>query len=432
MAGLLGSLFTGNTGLAASSIGVSVVGDNIANTNTTGFKGSRAHFADLVSEFVVGVTGPNQVGRGVRLERIERMFTQGSFAHTGVPTDMAINGDGFFVLRGTREGLTENLYSRNGAFRFDDQGFLVSQGGHRVQGFSADERGNLSAALGDVRLTRRQLDPQATSSIELQANLRPDDPITAFDPADPENTSSYRTTVVTYDSLGNAHEMTVYGSRTGEGSWEFNALVDGGEVAGGVAGTPVQVPLGTLQFDQDGALVDENVPDPVNVPWVGAAAGAFTFDFGDAINDGGTGRSGTTQWNRVNESSTTFISQDGYGTGELEGIGVSNTGVITGSYNNGRTLVLGQVATATFADPTELQLRGGNNFVQSAFSGDAIIGSPQSGGRGTIQASTLELSNVEISDQFIDLIAYQRAFQANSRTIQTADGLLQEVFQLIR
>jgi len=433
MAGLMGSLYTGNTGLAAASIGVATVGDNLANSNTTGFKGARAHFSDLVNEFLVGTAGPNQVGRGVRLERIERMFTAGSFAHTGLPTDMAINGNGFFILRGNREGLTENLYSRNGAFRFDDGGFLVSQSGHRVQGFNANETGELGAQLQDVQLTRQQLDPRATSAVEMHANLRPDDPINVFDPNNPEETSSFRTQVVLYDSLGNAHEMTVYGSRTGDGTWDVNGVVDGGEIAGGVAGDQVQIPLGNLEFDQNGALLTENIADPVNIGWAnGAAAGSFTLDFGDAINDGGTGTSGTTQWNRVAESSTSFISQDGYGTGDLQGIGVDQNGIVTGAYSNGKTLVLGQVATATFADPTELNLLGGNNFVQSADSGEAVIGSPQTGGRGSIQSSSLELSNVEMASEFIDLIAYQRAFQANSRTISTADGLLQEITQILR
>lgn len=434
MAGLMGSLYTGNTGLAASSIGVSTVGDNLANTNTTGFKKARAHFADLVNEFMVGVSGPNQIGRGVRLERVERMFTQGSFAHTGVPTDMAISGDGFFVLRGTREGLTENLYSRNGAFRFDQDGFLISQSGHRVQGLNADGNGNLGSQVTDVELGAQNLEPQATSKLELHANLRPDDPINAFDPNDPENTSSYRTQVLMYDSLGNAHEMTVYGSRTGDGAWEMNGIVDGGEIQGGAAGTPVQIPLGTLQFDPDGALLDENIANPVNVAWAnGAAPGSFELDFGDAINgEGGTGKTGTTQWNRVTSSETSFISQDGYGTGELQGIGVDQNGIVTGAYSNGKTLVLAQVVTATFADPTELNVLGGNNYVQSADSGEPVVGSPQTGGRGSIASSTLELSNVEMASEFIDLIAYQRAFQANSKTISTADGLLQEVTNLLR
>lgn len=434
MAGLLGSLYTGNTGLHAAGVGVGVTGDNIANTNTVGFKSARAHFADIASEFLVGTSGANQVGRGVALQRIEKLFNQGSLIHTGVPTDMAIRGDGFFILRGVGQNQTENLYSRAGQFRFDDEGFLISQGGHRVQGFNADGAGNLSAVLDDVRVTRRQLEPQATSQIQIHANLRPDDPEfpAGFDPADPENTSSFRTTVVTFDSLGNPHEVTVYGTRTAANTWELNALVDGADVAGGVAGEPTQIPLGELVFNDEGLLQTSTVPDPVNVQWAGAAPGAIRFDFGDPIDDGGTGRGGSSQWNRVTESAVNFLHQDGYGTGELENIGVDDNGVITGAFDNGRTLVLGQVGLARFEDPTGLLATGGGTFLETNSSGAAAIGTARTGGRGAVTSGALEASNVELSDQFIDLIAYQRAFQANSRTIQTADGLLQEVFQLLR
>lgn len=433
MAGLLGSLYTGNTGLHASSTGISVVGDNIANANTTGFKVSRAHFEDLISEFVVGTTGTNQIGRGVTLQRIEKMFTQGSFQNTGVPTDLAISGDGFFVLNGTAEGRTQNLFTRNGAFRFDDEGYLVNQAGYRVQGFNADGTGELSAIMEDIRVQRTHLEPNPTSQVELFANLRPDDPVTGpFDPNDPDNTSSFRTTVVAYDSLGNPHEVTVFGSRTAPNTWEMNAVVDGGELVGGVAGDPQVLPLGVLTFNDEGQLLDENVPDPVAFDWLGAAQGQISFDFGDAINDGGTGREGSSQWNRVTESIANFVSQDGFGTGELDGIAVDDQGLISGGFTNGRTQVLGRVVLARFEDPTELGVVGGNNFIESASSGQPLYGTARSGGRGAIISSALELSTVELSDQFIDLIAYQRAFQANSKTIQTADGLLQEVFQLLR
>ncbi|MEZ4432988.1 MAG: flagellar hook protein FlgE [bacterium] len=433
MAGLLGSLYTGNTGLHASSIGVSVVGDNIANANTTGFKTSRAHFEDLISEFIVGTTGSNQIGRGVTLQRIEKLFAQGSFQNTGVPTDLAISGDGFFVLNGTAEGRSQNLYTRNGAFRFDDEGYLINQSGYRVQGQNADGTGQLSSLQEDLRITRKHLEPNPTGQVEIFANLRPDDPITGpFDPNDPDATSSFRTTIVAYDSLGNPHEVTIFGSRTAANTWEMNASVDGGELVGGVAGTPQVIPLGVLTFDDAGALVDENVPDPINFDWLGAQQGQIGFDFGDAINDGGTGRGGSSQWNRVTESIANFVSQDGFGTGELDGIAIDDQGLILGGFTNGRTQVLGRVQLARFEDPTELAVVGGNNFIETASSGSPLVGTARSGGRGAIISSALELSTVELSDQFIDLIAYQRAFQANSKTIQTADGLLQEVFQLLR
>jgi flagellar hook protein FlgE len=434
MPGLLGSLFIGQGGLNTSGIGVSVVGDNIANSNTTGFKTARAHFEDLLSEFIVGSGGANQLGRGVTLQRIEKMFGQGSFQSTGVPTDLGISGKGFFVLNGTAVGKSQDLYTRNGAFRFDNKGFLVNQAGYRVQGHNASEAGDIDSIVEDIEISPgKLLQPQATSDITIFANMRPDDPLSGpFDVNNVDDTSTFRTTVVTYDGLGNPHELTVFGTRTGANEWEMNGVVDGGDVAGGVAGEPVLVPLGNLIFNANGELEQENIADPVNMQWAGAEAADISFDFGDAIAEGGTGRAGSSQWNETTKSVAHYQSQDGYGTGELDGLAIDDRGQIIGAFTNGRQQVLGQVIMAKFADATGLAMVGGNNFVATSASGEAIVGTARTGGRGAIVASTLELSTTELSTQFIDLITYQRAFQANSRTIQTADGLLQEIFQILR
>ncbi len=207
-----------------------------------------------------------------------------------------------------------------------------------------------------------------------------------------------------------------------------------GRVAGDDVGqaNDLIVPLATLTFNNQGQLVQEAGNQNIAIPWVGAQASDVSFDFGDSINDGGTGSGGSTMFGDQGETVLNSRRQDGYGTGELERVSVGSDGTISGAYTNGRTVILAQVALARFEDPTELSSTGGNNFMQTATSGEANIGAPQGGGRGMIQGSSLEMSTVEISDQFIDLIAYQRAFQANSKTIQTADGLLQEVFQLLR
>jgi flagellar hook protein FlgE len=435
MGNLLASLYTGNTGLDVNSVGVGVVGNNIANANTIGYKQSRAHFANLVSEFVVGTSGgASQLGVGAGLERIEKMFTQGSMQSTGVPTDLAISGDGFFVVRGTKGGVTQNFFTRAGSFRFDNDGYLVNQSGFRVQGFNADPQGVLGATLNDLRISKRNLDPKATGQVDVQANLRPDDPIIAggFNVANTDGTSSYHASMVLYDSLGNAHQADLYGTHTGAGTWDMNLVLKGEDVAGGVAGNPVVVNLGQLTFDNAGLLQNSAIANPVNIAWNGANPGAVTFNLGDPTAAGGTGRAGTTQWNRVSQSSTSFLTQDGYGTGDLERVAIDEQGKITGGFTNGQTLVLGQVATARFSDATGLQGVGNNNYVETPESGQANIGAPQTGGRGVVFSGTLEQSNVELSDQFIDLIAYQRAYQANARTISTADNLLQEVFQLLR
>lgn len=434
MPGLLGSLFIGQGGLNTSGIGVSVVGDNIANSNTTGFKTARAHFEDLLSEFIVGAAGANQLGRGVTLQRIEKMFSQGSFQNTGIPTDLAISGNGFFVLNGSAVGKSQDLYTRNGSFRFDDEGFLVNQAGYRVQGHNSSEAGEVDSIVEDIQISPgKLLQPQATSDVIVYANMRPDDPLVGpFDVNNVEDTSTFRTTVVAYDGLGNPHELTVFGTRTADNEWEMNAVVDGADVAGGNPGDPVLIPLGSLVFNQRGELEQENINNPINLQWAGAEPADITFDFGDALADGGTGRAGTSQWNETTESVAHYQSQNGYGTGELDGLAIDDRGQIIGAFTNGRQQILGQVIMAKFADSTGLAMVGGNNFVATAASGEAIVGTARSGGRGAIQSSTLELSTTELSGQFIDLITYQRAFQANSRTIQTADGLLQEIFQILR
>ncbi len=399
MAGLLGSLYNGNTGLRAASTGISVTGDNIANTSTVGHKGSRAHFADLMSEMIVGLRGGDQLGRGVRVSRIEKIFSQGAFQQTGVPTDMAISGDGFFILKSP--GAAENHYSRAGQFRFDDEGFLVSPIGSRVQGYAA-QNGALSGTLSDIQLDQGNLPPQATSQLDMISNLDPD-------------TSPFQTTVQVYDSQGNTHDLDLTLTLAAGNTWDLSVLPEGG----------VAQNLGQLQFDADGQLLVEPAGVAV-IDWGnGAAQSQISFDFGEI------GGEASSQWNS-GESEIRVLRQDGFGTGALDSVSVGDDGIVTGAYTNGETRSLGQVALARFEDPTGLLAVGGTEFAQSPQSGEALVGTANAGGRGAIVGAALELSNVELSDEFIQLIAYQRSFQANSRTIQTADGLIQEVFQLLR
>ena len=323
------------------------------------------------------------------------------------------------------------MYTRNGSFRFDDEGFLVSQTGNRVQGFNADDDGTMNSLVEDIQIfPGRLLQPSATDSVEIRGNFRPDDPLVGpFDVNDPEGTSTFRTSILSTQWVTDMNNALV---RSANNEWELNAVVDGADIDGGVPGQKQVFPLGTLFFTADGRLQEEQLATPLNIPWNGSDPGAINFDFGESILEGGTGTEGTTQWNETTKSVVSFQSQNGYGTGELDGVSIDGTGQIIGAFTNGYQQVLGQVVMANFADNTGLVMVGGNNFVASAASGEAVVGTAQSGGRGAIQASTLELSTTELSTQFIDLIQYQRAFQANSRTIQTADGLLQEIFQILR
>jgi len=469
MAGLLGSMFTGNTGLQAASKGVSVVGDNIANTNTVGFKASRIHFQEMLQEFIVGSSGVNQVGRGVQMSRIEKLFTQGALQFTGVPTDLAIDGDGFFTVKEPHIQQSQNMYTRAGQFRFDKDGFLVSQSGARVQGYNSQGNSQLSGVLTDIEIENTNLAPQASTQVDLSMNLDPNAPEIpgGFDSTDESTrdaSSNFRTTVVLYDSLGNPHSVEVYGTKTsaadagvnlnagvnpGENEaavWKFHAVIPSTDLNGGNPNDPnavTEFDLGTLLFNENGQL-SRSITNNISVPWEGASAGSVNIGFGDPLHEaapvgpnlirvpGNTGRSGSTLWGEVRESALNSISQDGYGTGVLQNITVDGNGFITGAYNNGQSQILGQVALARFIDPTGLVSNGGNNFVESRESGAPVIGSPRTGSRGGIVSGSLEASNVELSEEFIQLISYQRAFQANSRIIQTADGLMQEVFQILR
>jgi len=475
MSGLLGSMFTGNSGLQAASKGVSVVGDNIANVNTTGFKSSRVHFQEMLQEYVIGANGVNQIGRGVMMQRIEKLFTQGALQFTGVPTDLAVDGEGFFVVKGSEGGLAQNFYTRAGQFRFDKDGFLVSPNNQRVQGYSVNN-GNLSGVLDDLQVSNSNLAPKASSEVNLNINLNPAAPVFSQNQLDAagnpvldgagnpipvsfqdalnaavdksaflEENNSFRTTVVVYDSLGNAHSVEVFGTRTQAldpaslnnnapqlDQWSFTAKVDSSEVNGDTT-----VNLGTLTFNQDGTLREDSITDAVSFAWKEAPTSSVSFGFGDATgadsaNPTGTGRKGTTLWGEVKDSSLNSITQDGYGTGILQSVTVDGNGFITGAYTNGQSQILGQVAIARFNDPTGLLSTGANNFVETNDSGPPAIGAARTGSRGGIVSGSLEASNVELSEEFIDLIAYQRAFQANSKTIQTADGLMQEVIQILR
>jgi flagellar hook protein FlgE len=472
MAGLLGAMFTGNTGLQAASKGVSVVGDNIANTNTVGFKASRIHFQEMLQEYIVGASGINQVGRGVQMQRIEKLFTQGALQFTGVPTDLAIDGDGFFVTKDPSLQQSQNQYTRSGQFRFDKDGFLVSQAGSRVQGYNSVGDSQLSGVLTDLEIQNTNLAPKASTEVNLSMNLDPNTEIVpgGFDPtneATRDDTSNFRTTVVLYDSLGNPHSVEVYGTRVADADvpeadflngttpgenettmWQFHAIIPSRELRGNDPNAGAEVvtefDLGTLLFNENGQL-SRVVESPVSVPWANAGDGTIDISFGDPLNQSAlngagdfvripqnSGRAGSTLWGEVRESALNSISQDGYGTGVLQNITVDGNGFITGAYNNGQSQILGQAALSRFNDPTGLVSTGGNNFVESNESGAPIIGSPRTGSRGGVVSGSLEASNVELSEEFIQLISYQRAFQANSKTIQTADGLMQEVFQIIR
>jgi flagellar hook protein FlgE len=432
MASLFTSMFNGLSGLRANSVDLSVIGDNIANSNTIGFKGSRVAFEDALGETLIG-SGVNggQVGLGVNVQAVQRILTQGSLANTGIATDLAIQGEGFFIV----EGAEGQAFTRNGQFTVDQDGNLVTLSGDRVQGFQANGAGQVGSTLGDITVANVSAPPKATTSVTLQANL--DSTATAlpggaaFDPANPTATSNFQSSITVFDSLGNPVQADVYYRKTADGAWEWHALTDGANVTGGTAGTDVEIATGTLTFDTEGKLVDSTQDTTVVFNPIGATQNQLiNFNLGDPTATGGTGLAGVTQF--AAPSAVSFVSQDGSAPGELANVRIESDGTILGVFSNGVSQALGQVAVATFNAADQLQRQGGNLFSATGESGQANIGVAGTGGRCVIVGGALEQSNVDVGDELVRMIIAQRSFQANSKIVSTADTLLGELINLKR
>ena len=427
------SLFTGSSGISAHGGAISVVGDNIANVSTIGFKSSRAGFADVLG----GQIGKSRLGAGVTLSGAQTQYQQGSLQQTGGQLDLAIRGGGFFILKGTTDGRPGQFYTRDGRFGLDADGYAVNQQGLRLQGYSLDAVGTQSTQLGDLQFGGRQSPPAPTTIAEMVVNLDAGSvPVGAFDPLDPAGTSNYATSVTIYDSLGTPHRADVYFNNTGPGAWEWHAMVDGGELTTGTAGVPAEIANGTLNFTPTGAL-DSETTVASSADFIGATPGqAVTFDFGDEITPTppattvGTGLAGSTQF--TGPSSITALNVDGFGFGQLVDLAVTDDGTVEGVFSNGQRRAIARVALAVFNSDDGLARAGDALFTETIGSGQPLMDTAGIGARGQISGGALEASNVDLSDQLVTMIAYQRAFQANVKTVTTADEMLAEVAQLKR
>lgn len=407
---------TGRSGMNANSRSMSVIGDNIANVNTAGYKRSRANFADVLGNTTLGI------GDGSLVADVQQQFEQGSLEITGRSLDMAISGQGFFVLNGTLRGEEGQFYARAGQFGLDKDGFITDNNGLRLQGYNVDANGEIDLTrVGDLAVGDLNAPPQATLSITTGVNLDADAEIPAvpFDPADPSAGSNYSTSVTIYDEQGRAIQADVYYRKTGVNSWEYHVLVDGADTAGGTAGTPVEITTGTLDFNPDGSLAT-HTPGAVNFTPVNSTT-PQNLQFGFE---------GTTQY--ADDSTLRALTQDGYGPGELRDIQVEDDGTITGLFSNGEELAIGQVVLAKFKAQEGLERQGYNVWRATTVSGEALVGEAGTGGRGSVVSGAVEGSNVDLAYEFTRMIASQRGFQANSRTITTGDQMLQEVMNLKR
>ena len=416
---------TAVSGIKASSSSLGIIGNNIANAGTTGYKQSRGEFADVYAVSVTGST--NNEGKGVAVTGVTQSFTQGNIRFTDNVLDMAINGQGFFVLNDNGS----NVYSRAGNFQVDRSGFVVNPAGNRLVAFNTTADGTPTSELVDLRIDQSLIQPQETSSVEVVANLdsRETPPAVAwpgagFDafatPPTAPTPDMYNasTSVTVWDSLGNSHVQSLYFVKTGTSNqWNVYSLIDGVSQTG----------PDTMTFDSSGQLPSGSVPFNVNIAgWTpldstgaanGAAAQSFTLDLTDITQFG-------------SEFSVGNIVQDGFTTGQLRGVEVGDNGVVFARFTNGQSRSLGQLALAQFNNDSGLQPIGGTSWAETFASGQPTLGAAGSSGLGAVQSGALEDSNVEVTQQLVNMIVAQRNFQANAKMIQTEDTVTQTVINL--
>ena len=399
------------SGINAASTDLGVTANNIANVNTTGFKESRAEFANMFQASSYGLSR-NAIGVGVKTSQVAQQFSQGSLNTTGRSLDMAISGEGFFTLsmNGSR------VYSRAGNFQTDAQGYVVNAQGARLQVFAPNASGNGFdvGAVTDLKLTGSDSAPKETSKVDLAFTLPAQAQPPISTPFDPANTNSYNMSsggVTVYDSLGVSHTQTSYFVKTANpNEWAVHNYVDGVAV-----GAPT-----TLQFSNTGALTspaDGQITLDPYTPTTGAGVLAMTLDI-----------SGSTQYGESFALRNT--AQDGYSAGKLDEISVSDTGVVVARYSNGADIALGQVALANFNNAQGLTPTGDNAWAESFASGSARVGAPNSSDFGQLQSGTLEGSTVDLTEQLVNMIVAQRNFQANAQMVSTQDQVTQTIINM--
>jgi flagellar hook protein FlgE len=434
------SLYTGITGLSINSDGMSVVANNIANANSKGFKKDRAEFEDLLSVDLSTGAGSAQIGRGGRLKDVRTMHTQGSLAVTDNLTDLAVQGMGFFVVSNPKTETMESagkFYTRIGSFVFDKDGYLADGAGGRVQGYLADPDGNIATRLTDVRVETNIIPPSRTNEVKLDLNLDSRSKVLQepFDVNKAEQTSNFSNTITIYDSQGASHQMTVFFKRLEDSdgiSWKWHAAVDGSEVLESNGSKMVEIGTGTVKFDSNGNLLEE-IQEEFEVNFAGGAAPnqKINIDFGTNRNsEGGNGVGGSKSI--ASKSVINLHSQNGYEAGNIKSLRIDLDGTLVGVFTNGIVRPLGALALATFENQDGLMKAGHNHFYATTESGPAKIGMAQTGSRGSVYASSLEESNVDLAQEFVNMIMTQRGFQANSRSITTTDSMYEEVINLKR
>lgn len=428
MPSIVNGLFSGRAGISSHGTAIAVVGDNISNASTIGYKSSRSEFEDLIAG---GQTAGKVVGSGSGLSAVTTVFEQGSLEFTGRELDLGIDGNGFFVVAED----SQRFYTRAGNFKVNPSGFIVDQGGRSVLGFAAGGSG----ALQPLNVNTVSQDTVATTAVTIAGNLdasatviapasipaapAPGSASTAVAWSDLNSVAEFSTVVEIFDALGEKHTMTFFFFRTATDEYTVNAYVDSEDVEAG--GTPTGYPrlagTATLTFAADGTRTTPTVPDmdDLTIDWTGNNASDSVIDI---TFDPMTNYSAS--------SNIQSITQDGQGIGSVTSLSIGKDGTVTAQLDNGQVAEIGTVGVVNFSNPEGLNRIGNNLLQQSTQSGEPIVGTPGTGTFGKIQSGAIELSTVDIANEFVKLITLQRGFQANSRIITTINQLLNEIIQL--
>lgn len=417
------------SGLNAASQALAVISNNLANLNTSGFKDQQVSFNDLFYQNL-GTSGSGnaiQVGSGTGVSAVSSNFADGNTTSTGVSTDMAITGNGFFVIQQNNQ----MLYTRDGAFTKNTAGQLATADGSLVMGYPASGGVvNLNGALAPIQVGSSVSDPpKATASLSVTSNLS-----CAASVGDTLNAP-----VTVYDSLGQPHDLNIQFAKTATNAWSYSIQVPSADVAG--AGTTTTLKSGTLTFDGSGKLATVDgtaVTSSTSVSFDIKGLGGTT-----SLSDGADPMMGV-KWNIFDSSgvaqltqtsgssATSAQSQDGYTGGSLQSFAVKADGTLEGTFSNGRVLAIGQVALANFGNVQGLQREGSNSYSATLTSGSAVIGTPDTGGRGTIAGQSLEQSNVDVATELSNLIVAQRGYEANAKVVTTMNSVTQSTMNLIQ
>lgn len=418
----------GLSGLSVSSTNLDVIGNNVANSNTVGYKESQAQFTDIYANSLAG-SGGSQIGIGARVATVAQEFSQGGITPTSNPLDVAINGQGFF--RVNDGGVIS--YSRNGQFQMNANGFLVNASGANITGYMADQDGIVVASqLTNINLASSDIAPKATTKYDLGFNLNsnsipPTSTPTTLMNFDVRNPKSYNSTTSgeIFDSLGNSHVLSVYFQKTlTPGNWNIFATVDG--KYDDTTGMPQYVTLAntSLTFDTTGKLTTPATPFNLDVdlsslnPAQGATSPlTFSLDL-----------TKSTQFGSLFGVNT--HAQDGFTSGRLAGFSTSPDGIIQGTFTNGKTKTLGQLVLANFANPQGLTPVGNGNWIETSESGQPLVGTPKTGTLGVLAGSSVEDANIDLTAELVKMITAQRMYQANAKTIETQDAILQTLVNL--